>query len=88
MPSRRPGVWLDGKFYDWAHLPPWFGDVLPNIGTYDKDGTLILNPDTVAEAEENAVRNDRGSERAGAVLIVIAVLWLVAAGIFVALIFG
>lgn len=88
MGREPPGVWLDGKFYDWAHLPPWFEDVLPNLGTYDEDGNLILNPKTLAEAEENAMRNRHGSEVVGCLILGTLVLAVVVAIIFVALLLG
>lgn len=74
---RTDGIWVDGKFYDWAHAPAWVEDVLPALGTYDEDGNLHLHPKTLSEAEENEARNNRGSARVGAIIVAIGVTWLI-----------
>lgn len=73
---KREGVWIDGKFCDWEHLPPWYENLRPAIG----------HQETQDEAEANEILNARGSDRVSAVIWGIAILWLVVAAIFVAVI--
>lgn len=75
MPDRKT-VRIDGKDYDAANVPPWYDHVLPAIG----------DPKTQREAEENDVRNRRGSEVAGAILIGILVVLVLVAGALVVLV--
>lgn len=88
MPSRKQGVWIDGKFYDQSNLPAWYEDVRPAVGTYDDDGKLHVYRKSLTEAEENAVRNQRGSEFTGRIIFFIGLAWVIVLVVLLALVFG
>lgn len=86
MSEKRPGVWIDGKFVDMAHVPAWYGDVRPSLGEYDADGNLIrVDRRSLDEAAANEALNRGGRVFIETMLWVTIGLFAVAAVWFVVL---